>query len=356
MTDLNIDTSKPVLVTGATGYVAGRVVERLLQEGLTVHATVRDPSKTDRLAYLQALADANPGELKFFKADLLAQGSFAEAMQGCSTVFHIASPFISGADNPQKTLVEPAQLGTRNVLEQANATDSVQRVVVTSSCAAIYGDNIDLQSTPNGVFTEEVWNTSSSLEHNAYSYSKTVAEKEAWSIAEAQDRWRLVVVNPCMVMGPGVRVHKGSESFNLVKQLGDGTLATGAPDLGIGVVDVRDLAEAHLRAAFLPDAKGRHIIAGHNTSLPEMAKPLIDEYGKQFKFPRRTVPKWLLWLVGPLVNRTLTRTYVSRNVGLPWKGDNSKSVRELGMSYRPLRETMVEFFQQLIDAGVVKAK
>jgi dihydroflavonol-4-reductase len=351
-----INVSTPVLVTGATGYVAGRVVEQLLAAGLTVHATVRDPSKTDRLTYLTDMADAHPGTLHFFGADLLKPGSFAEAMAGCSVVFHIASPFASGVKNPQTDLVDPAVNGTRNVLEQANATPSVSRVVVTSSCAAIYGDNIDLDSTPNGEFTEEVWNTTSSLAHNAYSYSKTLAEKEAWAIYEAQDRWKLVTVNPSFVLGPGVRIHSTSESFIFTKQLGDGTLGSGAPGLSVGVVDVRDLAKAHVNAGFLPDANGRNIISGHNTNVLEMANTLRERFGDGFPIPTRTLPKFLLWFIGPFVNSTITRRFVSRSIGRPWIANNSKSKRELGVSYRPLAETMNDFFQQLVDEEVLKAK
>ena len=140
-----IGKGKPVLVTGATGYVAGWLVKRLLEQGMTVHAAVRDPSNTDKLRYLNALADRAPGPIEYFASDLLEQGSYAEAMQGCEVVFHTASPFTLAVSDPQKDLIEPAQLGTRNVLEQANQTETVQRVVVTSSCAAIYGDNADLE-------------------------------------------------------------------------------------------------------------------------------------------------------------------------------------------------------------------
>jgi dihydroflavonol-4-reductase len=196
MPTLEIDRCKPVLVTGATGYVAGWVIKRLLEEGLTVHGTVRDASKTERLAYLHELTEGTEGTLKLFSADLTEEGSFAEAMAGCETVFHIASPYIIEVDDPQRDLIEPAVGGTRNVLEEVNRTPSVTRVVLTSSCAAIYGDNIDLASTPNGVFTEEVWNTSSSPTHQPYSYSKAMAEKKAWEIHDAQSRWRLVVMNP----------------------------------------------------------------------------------------------------------------------------------------------------------------
>jgi dihydroflavonol-4-reductase len=162
---------------------------------------------------LNALNDKASGILRYFETDLLDEGSYAKAMQDCEVVFHTASPFTRDVEDPQKDLIDPAQLGTRNVLEQANTTGSVKRVVVTSSCAAIYGDNADLNEVESDRFAEADWNSSSSLEHQPYSYSKTLAEREAWKIAEAQDRWRLVVVNPSLVVGPGINPFATSESF-----------------------------------------------------------------------------------------------------------------------------------------------
>ncbi len=349
-----IDTRLPVMITGATGFVAGWIVKELLDAGVTVHAPVRNPDNPEKLKYLNALAEASSGEIKFFKADLLDKGSYADAMAGCGIVFHTASPFTIDVKDPKKELVDPAQLGTRNVLEEVNRTPSVTRVVLTSSCAAIYGDNADLKKTPNGIFTEEIWNTSSSLAHQPYSYSKTVAEQEAWKIARAQDRWDLVAINPTVVIGPGINPRATSESFKIVKQMGDGSMKTGAPRIGFGVVDVRDLAKAHVAAAYTPEASGRNNINGHNTDLLEMAMALLPKYGKDYPIPRRAMPKWLVWLVAPMVNKAMTRKIVSLNVDLPWKGDNGKSVRELGLSYRPMQETMNDMFQQMIDSGYFK--
>lgn len=350
---LNFPSNKTALVTGATGYVAGWVVRRLLDDGFTVHAAVRDPSKTEKLVYLDELAAEAPGTIRYFKSDLMEAGSYAEAMQGCSVVFHTASPFVIRVEDPQRDLIDPAQLGTRNVLEQANTTQSVERVVVTSSCAAIYGDNADLKRTKSGKFTEDDWNTSSSVDHQPYSFSKTLAEKEAWKIAEAQDRWDLVTVNPTLVLGPAINPFATSESFALVKQMADGTMKAGVPNYGMGVVDVRDVAEMHMQAAFNPAAKGRYITSGHNSSFHEVAFTLRDHFGDEYAFPKRVLPKWLVWLVAPLADKHMTRKIISRNVGYPWIGDNGKSVRELGMTYRPLEETAVEMFQQMIDSGAL---
>ena len=349
----SIDQTQPILVTGATGYVAGWVIQRLLEHGRTVHAAVRDPSNRKKIQHLHDMADAAPGKVELFKADLLNPGSYSEAMKDCELVFHTASPFALGVKDPIKQLIEPAKLGTRNVLASVDATPSVKRVVLTSSCAAIFGDNVDLQSAPTGEFTEEVWNTTSSADHQPYSYSKTLAEQEAWDIAGKQERWDLVVVNPSLVMGPGTNPRGTSESFTIIKQLGDGTFKMGAPRIGMGVVDVRDLAEAHLLAAFNPSAQGRHIISGHNTDISEFGPLLRAKFGDRYPFPKGTMPKWLVWLGGPLKNKALTRKMVHRNAGLPWKANNKKSLTQLGVSYRPLSETLTDFFQQMVDEGIV---
>lgn len=345
----SLDKKSPVLVTGATGYVAGWIIKRLLEEGVTVHAAVRDTSNHEKLGHLEKLKTHTGGDLKFFEANLLKEGSFAEGMAGCQVVFHTASPFTSKSTDPQKDLVDPAKLGTRNVLETAKKTESVTRVVLTSSCSAIYGNNKDLTSLPNDTLDETVWNETSSLRDNAYSYSKTVAEKEAWSIYENQDRWDLVVLNPSLVLGPGLNPNATSESFSIMKSFGDGRMKRGVPDIGIGIVDVRDLAEAHLRAAFLPSAHGRYIISGHNSSFLGIAKALLPEYDS-YPIPQSTLPKFLIWFVGPFIDKRLTRKYVCDNVGYKWRADNSKSVRELKLEYRPLKYTVCDFFRQLIES------
>lgn len=354
MEQTNIDKSKPVLVTGATGYIAGWLVKMLLEEGITVHAAVRDPENEKKISHIKELASNAKGEIKFFASDLLKDGSYAEAMKGCELVYHTASPFNLDVNDPVKDLIEPAKLGTRNVLEQANKTDTVKRVVLTSSVAAIYGDNADLKNTPDNKFTEAIWNTTSSLDHQPYSYSKTLAEKEAWKICKKQSHWDLVVINPSLVLGPALNpTAVTSESFRLVKQLGDGSVKSGVPKMGFGVVDVREVAAAHFNAGFMPEAEGRYIISGHNTFFLDMAKTLFPKYGDKYPIPKKEMPKFLVWLLGPIVNKALNRKVVSRNVGYPFIADNTKSRETLNIKYRPLEETMNETFQQLIDYKII---
>jgi len=352
MTEIN--PIAPVMVTGATGYLAGVVVKQLLEAGYVVHAPVRDPDNADKVKHLNAVAAGCSGQIHYFKADLMVEGSYNEAMQGCELVIHTASPFLTHVKDPQRQLIEPAVNGARNVMEAANASPSVKRVVMTSSMAAIYSDNAEIAKQPGGVLTEDMWNETATLEHQPYSLSKTLAEKAAWEIADAQERWDLVVINPSFILGPGINPNARGESFEIMKTFGDGTMASGAPKMGIGVVDVRDVADAHIKAGFTPGAKGRHIISGHNTDFPEMAAILRERFGDDYKFAKSILPKFMVWLVGPMLNAALTRKVVSLNVGHAFKADNSKSIRELGMSYRPMKDSLVDIFQQLVDTGRVK--
>jgi nucleoside-diphosphate-sugar epimerase len=346
----NIDKSKPVMITGATGYVAGWIVKKLLDEGLTVHATVRNPENIESLKFLDAIASHSKGTLKYFKADLLEGGSYYEAMKGCELVFHTASPFINTVKNPQKDLVDPALIGTKNVLASVNSTETVKRVVLTSSCAAIIGDAKDCEGYTNGIATEAEWNTTSRVDHQPYSYSKTVAEQAAWEINKAQNRWDLVVINPSLVIGPGINPNATSESFKLLWQLGDGSMKAGVPVFYIGVVDVRDLAEAQYTAGFKPEAEGRHIISAENTDFLSLSLMLRKEYGNAYPFPKRTMQKFLVWLAAPMVG--FKRKMIALNVGYKWQVDNSKSIKELGVKYRPVKVSIVEFFQQMVDNKV----
>ena len=350
-TNWKVDTSKPVLVTGATGYVAGVLIKELLSLGVTVHAAVRDPSKTSRFQHLIDLAVKSPGNIKFFKGDLLEVGSYADGMKGCGIVFHTASPFTMRVNDPQSDLVIPAVHGTRNVLNSATKTPSVTRVIVTSSVAAICTDASDTYKAPNHVLTEEVWNFSASLNYQPYSFSKTMAELAAWEIAGSQRQWTLATINPSLVMGPGVIYHESAESFKVLKDLGFGGMKSGAPNFALGIVDVRDVAHAHIVAAYDESVKGRHILCGHNTGFSSMAKILHTKFPEQ-PVPTSTLPKLLLWTITPFLGLGLTQRMVWNNVDVDINFDNTKSREELGIKYIPLETTLQEMFQQMIDAGV----
>ncbi|MFE1437464.1 NAD-dependent epimerase/dehydratase family protein [Streptomyces sp. NPDC058739] len=248
--------------------------------------------------------------------------------------------------------VLPPAHGTRNVLTTASEVDSVERVVLTSSIAAMIGDAEDVLRLPGGIVNEGNWNSTSSLDREPYSYSKTLAEKEAWRIACAQDRWRLVTVNPGLVIGPALNADPTSESFTIARQMADGRARFGAPRVAVAVVDVRDVAYAHLAAAFLPDAQGRHLVMAETTDFVDLARRLLPAYGSRYPLPHRGVPKALAVALAPAIG--LERGYLRRNVGFDLRGDTTKSRRALGVRYRPARQSMQDMFTQLIGSGTLR--
>jgi nucleoside-diphosphate-sugar epimerase len=350
-----IDKSRAVMVTGGSGYMASWIIKMLLEEGINVNATVRDPSNSKKVDHLKALAEVSDGQLKLFKSDLLDTGSFDEPMRDCELVIHTASPFfITGINNPEEELIRPAKEGTRNVLESAKRNPTVKRVVLTSSVVAIYGDNADIALTPAGIFTEKEWNITSSAEHQPYPYSKTIAEKEAWAIAKEQDQWDLLTIHPGWIFGPSLSKRKDSMSISTMIHFGDGTYKMGVPELWNGIVDVRDVAAAHIKAGYTPEASGRHIIVSGEATLLDLANMLREHFGEDYPFPRKQVPKFLFWLIAPM--RGYTRKYASRNVGIKIKFDNSYSKTDLNISYFPIEQTVREHFQQILDDGLLGKK
>lgn len=345
--------SNPVLVTGATGYIASWVIKNLLEHGYTVHATVRNLTQKSSFAHLEKLAKESTGTLKLFQANLLQQGSFDDAMQGCEIVIHMASPFlVTNYQDAVKDIIEPAILGTENVLNSVNQTESVKRVVLTSSIASTYGDAIDILNTANNQFDESHWNTTSSTTHQPYPYSKVMAERKAWDMQKAQQRWDLVCINPALVLGPSLTPNTQSGSVEVLQQFTTGITLLGVPPMWNGIVDVRDVADAHLQAAFQQNASGRYIISGGSMSLLEMGKILLQNFGQKFPFPRNQVPKKFFKLIGPKFG--YSKDFIEKNMGYPIYFNADKSKRDLGMHYRPIETSLIEHFQQLLDDGVVK--
>ncbi len=332
--------------------MASWIIKLLLEKGQNVKATVRDKSNAGKVGHLLKMGEEYSGKLELFEANLLQSGSFEDAMMDCELVIHNASPFkLWGVKDPQKELINPALEGTRNVLHTANKTQSVKRIVLTSSIAAIFGDAKDITDTPNGIFTENEWNITSSLNHAPYSYSKTLAEREAWKIAEEQNQWDLIVINPGFVFGPSLTDRIDSTSIDFMLSMINGKYKSGVPDLYFGIVDVRDVAKAHIIAGTKPSVNGRHILVADTISFIEMANILKKEHGK-YPLPKGKIPKFLVYLVGPL--QGLSWKYTNLNVGIPTKFDNSYSKKDLGIEYTPIEKTLNDHVEQIIKSGLLK--
>ena len=336
-----------ILVTGGTGYIGSWVVKGLLENGHTVRLTVRDRNKTDKFDYLVKIAENTKGTLEIWQADLLQSGSYDEVAKGCDAVAHIASPFILNVRDPQKELLDPAFRGTINVLEAANKSGTVKKVVLTSSVAAIYGDCIDMKSQGIDVFTEQHFNSTSSLDHQPYQYSKVMAEKKAWEMAQNAS-WQMAVINPAFVLGPTLGAESRSESLKVMDDLLSGKFITGIAELYLGFVDVRDVATGHIYA-LENGAEGRHILSERVTDMLSLSNIVRDQYGNRFWLPRFNNPKWLVMLMGRMFG--ITTKFVKYNIGIPIAFDTTKSREKLKISYIPLEKTVKDMVDQRLNSN-----
>ncbi len=336
---------KTIMITGASGYIGSWTVKELLENGYTVRACIRDKNNAEKTKQLTGLSAGTSGKLELWEADLLKEGSFDAAAKGCDAVFHMASPFTLRFRDAQKDLIDPALQGTRNVLNAASRSGTVKKVILTSSVVAVYGDNIDMKEQGLSEFTEADFNTTSTPAHQPYAYSKVLAEKEAWKIAQAQSKWKLLVMNPAFVMGPVLSPSSDSESLQFMKDMLGGKYKTGGADLYFGFVDVRDVARAHRLALEKDDAEGRFILCSATKGFMDVADIIRKKYGKKFKLPGMKTPTFLLYLIGWMFGLSLK--YVRRNIGHPVKINNSKSIRDLGITYLPFEKTILDMVESL---------
>ncbi len=339
-----------ILVTGGTGYVGSWVVKGLLENGHTVRLTVRDKSKQNKYQFLVDIANTTQGSLEIWEANLLEKGSFNEATKGCDSIAHIASPFILKVKNAQKDLVDPAVNGTINVLEAANKSETVKKIVLTSSVASVLGDNVDMKTFGISELTEEHFNTTSTLTHQSYSFSKVEAEKMAWEMAKAQSDWQLIVMNPAFVMGPSLTTTSQSGSLTIMKDILSGKYKTGAPELHFGYVDVRDIAKAHI-FGLENKAEGRHILSGREATFLDLANSIEKSFPNTYKLPKSFAPKWIMSLIGFMFG--VTRKFVKNNVGHPLKLNNSKSKLALKLNYIPFDKTIKDMVEQMKKLNVI---
>ena len=345
------------LVTGANGFIASHLVEQLLERGDQVNTTVRSRTNAQKIQHLMQLQKEYPGKLHLFEADLLTTGSFDEATKGCSVVYHVASPFIlpEHIKDGQKEVVEPALRGTQNVLDAVERTESIKTVVLTSTIGAIAGDYADVLKMKDQVMTEEYFNSSSTVNHNAYHYAKVLAEKEAWERYDMQakrHRWRLVVINPGLVLGPSRSPYSESGSLALLHELLKGDLFFGVPDLYFTTVDVREVVQAHIAAATNVKAHGRYILAHQDKAAFLDVSKILKELKQSWSLPEHKIPSWIVFLLGPLVG--LEWKWLRLNLGIQFKVDNHRSIEELGIVYRPLKETLRDHYQSWLQTSSAK--
>jgi nucleoside-diphosphate-sugar epimerase len=335
-----------VLVTGGSGFVGSHVILLLLRAGHVVRTTVRSLTREESVRAMVRDAGADSGErLSFFAADLERDDGWAEAVAGCDYVIHVASPMPLAAPKTEDELIVPARDGVLRVLKAARDA-KIKRVVLTSSCGAIYYGHPP-QTAP---FDETSW-TNIHGEMSAYVRSKAIAERAAWDFMAADGgALELSVVNPSGIFGP-VLGSDFSSSIELVKRLMNGP--PGCPQLYFGVVDVRDVADLHLRAMTDPAAKGERFIAvsGEVMSMLDIARVLKARLGDAAKkVPTRTLPNWFVRFVALFDPRMRQLIPLLGNIR---HATSAKAERVLGWKPRSREDAIVATAESLVQFGIV---
>jgi nucleoside-diphosphate-sugar epimerase len=339
-----------VLVTGGSGFIGAHSILQLLAAGYQVRTTVRSLKREGDVRAMLKEGGAEPGDrLSFIAADLESDAGWAEAAAGCEYVLHVASPFPPNIPKHEDELIVPAREGALRVLRAARDA-GVRRVVLTSSFVAIgYG-----QKPQRAPFDETNWTDPKAGDALPYIKSKTLAERAAWDfIASEGDDLELSVVNPVAVFGP-VLGPDYSSSILLIQRLMDGAMP-GCPRLYFGVVDVRDVAELHIRAMTHPAARGERFlaVAGEFMSMLDIARVLRRRMGSS----ARRVPRWQLpdWLVRIAAKRDPAAQQLLPELGKRKSASNEKARRLLGWTPRSNEEAIVSTAESLLRIGLLKA-
>ncbi|WP_224962694.1 SDR family oxidoreductase [Geomonas subterranea] len=338
-----------VLVTGGSGFLASHVILQLLDAGHEVRTTIRK-SKQERqvLETLKSSGAKTLECLSFALADLTKDDGWSEAVAGCEHILHVASPFPSVTPQNEDEVIVPAREGTFRVLRSAR-DGGVHRVVMTSSFGAIGYGHPDSKTR----FDERDWTNVEIPKIGAYIKSKTLAERAAWDFVRTDGgSLELAVVNPVGIFGPALNDDL-SASVLMIKRMLDGAIP-GCPRIYFGVVDVRDVANLHLRAMTDPKAAGERFVAvaGNCVSMFDVAQMLRRHLGDDAaKVPQRQIPDWQI-RIAALWNADARQTLP--NVGKVRNSSNAKARQVLGWEPRSTEDAVVATAESLIRLGKAK--
>lgn len=339
--------SDQVLVTGGSGFIGSNCIAQLLNTGYRVKASLRSMNRIPEVKQLLSVAGITSFEqLSFVEADLSNEAAWKAAAEGCRYVIHPASPTPNFIAKHENEYIVPAVNGVLNVLRAAKAA-GVERVVLTSAFGAIcYGTD---KQTP---YTEEDW-TDLSKDIPAYQKSKTISEKAAWDYVNGEGKGlELVAINPVGVLGP-VFGADYSHSIQFINQMLNGQLK-GVPKIKSVYVDVRDVADLHIKAMTHPSAKGQRFLAtsGKSISLLDIANILRSEFGdKAAKVPQKEAPNWILRIIG-LFNPKVK--LILPHLGMVKDASHEKATRMLNWQPKSNKEAVIATAESLMRLGLVQ--
>ena len=333
------------VVTGASGYIGSHIVANLLGKGGVVRATVRDLSDPERVDHLKNLEIAEGGSLEIVEMDLFDETAVNAAIEGCSDVIHTAATVIVRSKNPQKKIVDPSVIGTKNVVAAIERAGCVERFVHTSSTAAIRPMNwYDGQT-----LTTETWADDATVEENPYGLAKASAERivRDWHATQPVDsRPRLVTIHPCMVFGPPMSPRHLRGSLALLMTMVRRDIPLVLP-MQVSIVDVRDVAEAHVRALTQGEDEGRYLVVAGDMMMGEMAKSLKKKYPER-KWRTGVAPYWIS-LVAAFFHPKIDVSWARRHLKKKLFWDASPAERELGMNWTNPESSLLETMPPILE-------
>ncbi len=339
---------KKILVTGGSGFIAKHIILQLLNEGFEVRASVRSLDRTPEImdAMVQHAKDTRNLEkrLTFCQLDLMSDDGWAEALENCQALMHTASPFPMEQPDNEDDVIKPAVDGTLRALRAAQAA-GVERIILTSSVVSIYNKRL---AAGRNRYDETDWSENNSPMATAYSKSKTLAEKAAWNYVREHPELKLTTICPSLVLGPPLDETIGT-SLKVIARLLSGKDPM-VPNLGMALVDVRDVAQMHVRALQRPESAGNRYIGSERFMwMRDIALVLKAEYPDR-KIPMRVAPDWLMRIMG-MFDKTIKSILPSLGHEVPL--DNSAAAEVLGIEFIEARQAIRTSASSLIRAEIV---
>jgi dihydroflavonol-4-reductase len=337
-----------VLVTGISGFVGSHVAIQLLDKGYQVIGTLRSMQRAGSINEIIGQNTRNIENLSFEEADLMDEKVWLKITEGVDYVMHVASPFPTFVPEDENEIIKPAFEGTLNVLKGAHA-NGVKKVVLTSSIAAIvYGKDPDKR---NGTFNESYWtNPENKLDSTPYIRSKALAEKAAWEFAN-KNGLKLSAICPGGILGP-VLEEDISTSVNLVSKMLDGQVP-GLPKIGIEIIDVRSVADLHIRAMESPHADGERFACTAGFLMFKDIADILKEHYPDRKIPQIVLPNFLVRLFS-FIDKSVRQILL--DLGIKRQVDCSKAEKLLGWSPLTPKEAVISCAETYIRFKEAKRK
>ena len=340
--------AETVLVTGASGYVASHCIKKLLEDGIyKVKGTVRSLKNEERANAIRNIIPDPKFPVELVEAELQNKDCWKNAVQGCTYVLHVASPFPATTPRDEDELIKPAVEGVKNVLEACAEVGGIKRVVLTSSIVAIAQGHVD---RPEPI-DESCW---SKLEAcPAYEKSKTLAEKAAWDFIKdlpEEKKFELAVINPGFILGPLILKTPGTSAIT-VRSFMHKEMPM-IPQVGTCMTDVRDVALGHIKAMTVPEAAGNRHIVGVPHTMIQLAEALDKEFRSQgYNVPRRVAPNFLIRFSSCFsAQARTTLPYLGKHL----KINNDRMIKVLGIEPSDISKAVVAMAYSLVEAGIVK--